>query len=88
MRGSIVNYAITLHVCRSPGRIVETVMEDITELNGGGVLTVIVQNTGSITADYAVRYTHMCTNTVVYLHIHVHIHAMSCFVYIHVTQSP
>ena len=41
--------------CRTYGRIVETVMEDITVANGGGVLTVTVQNTGYITGDFSVR---------------------------------
>ena len=54
-------------MCRSPGRIVETVIEDITELNGGGLLTVIVQNVGSVTADYAVRGTH---TVLIYMYIH------------------
>ena len=41
-------------VYRTYGRIVETLMEDITVLNGGGLLTVTVQNTGYITGDYSV----------------------------------
>lgn len=39
---------------RTYGRIVETLMEDITVTNGGGLLSVTIQNTGYITGDYAV----------------------------------
>ena len=48
--------ALMVHtnVCRTYGRIVETVMEDITATNGGGLLTVTVQNTGYITGDFSV----------------------------------
>lgn len=47
-------HVICYIMCRSPGRIVETVLEDITELNGGGLLSVTVQNTGSVSAEYSV----------------------------------
>ena len=40
---------------RSPGRIVEALIEDFLALAGSGLLTVVVQNTGSLTADYSVR---------------------------------
>ena len=39
---------------RSPGRIVEALIEDFLALAGSGILTVVVQNTGSLTADYSV----------------------------------
>ena len=39
---------------RSPGRIVEALIEDFLALAGAGILTVVVQNTGTITADYSV----------------------------------
>ena len=40
---------------RSPGRIVEAMIEDFLALAGSGILTVTVQNIGSITSDYSVR---------------------------------
>lgn len=48
---------------RSPGRIVESIVEDFTALAGSGMLTVTAQNTGGITADFSVDtvynyYTH------------------------------
>lgn len=39
---------------RSPGRIVEALIEDFLALAGSGILTVVVQNTGVLTADYSV----------------------------------
>ena len=39
---------------RSPGRIVEALLEDFLALSGSGLLTVVVQNTGRITSDYSV----------------------------------
>lgn len=39
---------------RSPGRIVEAMIEDFYALAGSGILTVVVQNTGKITSDYSV----------------------------------
>lgn len=39
---------------RSPGRIVEALVEDFMALVGSGMLTVTVQNTGHTTADYSV----------------------------------
>lgn len=56
-----------MNACRSPGRIVETLLEDFTVLNGGGLLTVIVQNTGSFTADYSV-----CGLGLPAFYLHVH----------------
>ena len=49
-----ITYWQSIIVCRTYGRIVETLMEDITVLNGGGLLTVTVQNTGYITGDFSV----------------------------------
>lgn len=43
-----------LFPCRSLGRIVEALVEDFMALAGAGVLTVTVQNTGTITSDYSV----------------------------------
>ncbi len=40
---------------RSPGRIVKATIEDFVALAGSSNLTVIVQNLGTITADYTVR---------------------------------
>lgn len=40
---------------RSPARIVEAMIEDFLALAGSGMLTVTVQNTGVLTADYSVR---------------------------------
>ena len=40
---------------RSPGRIVEALIEDFLALVGSGILTVVVQNIGTITSDYSVR---------------------------------
>jgi len=42
------------YIHRSPGRIVEALVEDFMALAGSGMLTVTVQNTGTITADYSV----------------------------------
>ena len=42
---------------RSPGRIVEIMVEDFTVLTGGGTLTVVVQNTGYVSADFSVCIT-------------------------------
>ena len=70
-----IQHAHCAHACRSPGRIVETMIEDITEMNGGGLLTVIVQNTGSVSADYAVRtlYMYMYTSCTMFsAHEHVY----------------
>lgn len=39
---------------RSPGRIVEAYIDSFEALSTDGLLTVIVQNTGSITATYQV----------------------------------
>lgn len=39
---------------RSPGRIVEALIEDFLALAGSGILTAVIQNTGSLTADYSV----------------------------------
>lgn len=50
-----VKYDCYMHTFRSPGRIVEAEIEDFTALAGSGQLLVIVQNTGSVTSDYAVR---------------------------------
>ncbi len=36
------------------GRIVEALLEDFMALAGAGLLTVTVQNTGTVTSDYAV----------------------------------
>ena len=41
-------------MCRSPGRIVEALVEDFLALAGSGLLTVTVQNVGPITSDYSV----------------------------------
>lgn len=40
---------------RSPGRIVEALIEDFLALAGAGYLTVVIQNTGGLTSDYSVR---------------------------------
>lgn len=40
---------------RSQGRIVEALVNDFVALVGTGILTVVIQNTGYVTADYAVR---------------------------------
>ncbi len=40
---------------RSPGRIVEALIEDFLALSGSGRLTVVIQNIGSATSDYSVR---------------------------------
>ena len=42
---------------RSPGRIVESIIEDFSALAGSGMLTVTAQNTGGITADFSVTLT-------------------------------
>ena len=42
---------------RSPGRIVESIIEDFSALAGSGMLTVTAQNTGGITADFSVIQT-------------------------------
>lgn len=39
---------------RSPARIVEAMIEDFLALAGSGILTVVVQNMGALTADFAV----------------------------------
>lgn len=39
---------------RSRGRIVEVLIDDFVALVTSGMLTVVVQNTGSVTADYSV----------------------------------
>lgn len=44
-------YALIL---RGKGRIVEALIEDFKALSGSGILTVSIQNTGFITADYSV----------------------------------
>ena len=41
---------------RSPGRIVEAMIEDFLAMAGSGILTVVVQNTGSLTSDYSVSF--------------------------------
>lgn len=41
-------------IIRSQGRIVEALVNDFVALVGSGVLTVVVQNTGAVTADYSV----------------------------------
>ena len=43
-----------LPLLRSPGRIIETFIQDFTALGGAGQLYVLVQNTGTVTSDYAV----------------------------------
>ena len=43
-----------LFVFRSPGRIVEAFIQDFSALGEAGNLHVIIQNTGSYTADYEV----------------------------------
>ena len=43
-----------LYIIRSQGRIVEALVNDFVALVGSGVLTVVVQNTGAVTADYSV----------------------------------
>ena len=49
-----------LPLLRSPGRITETFIQDFTALGGAGQLYVLVQNTGTVTSDYAVRvFVHM-----------------------------
>lgn len=45
---------LLLFVFRSPGRIVETFIQDFSALGEAGNLHVIIQNTGSYTADYEV----------------------------------
>ena len=40
---------------RSSGRIVEALLEDFTVMTGGGILTAVAQNTGTVTAEYTVR---------------------------------
>ena len=45
---------VILFIFRSPGRIVEALVEDFMALVGSGMLTVTVQNTGHTTADYSV----------------------------------
>ena len=40
---------------RSSGRIVESQLEDFTVMTGGGLLTAVAQNTGTVTAEYTVR---------------------------------
>ena len=61
--GEQVGYCLTVwlrdkcgggYIHRSPGRIVEALVEDFMALAGSGMLTVTVQNTGTITADYSV----------------------------------
>lgn len=51
---------------RSPGRIVEALVEDFMALVGSGMLTVTVQNTGHTTADYSVSNSTLihCTTAV------------------------
>jgi hypothetical protein len=39
---------------RSPGRIVEALIEDFLAMAGSGILTVVAQNMGALTADYSV----------------------------------
>ena len=39
---------------RSPGRIVEAMVEDFLAMGGSGILSVVAQNTGVLTADYFV----------------------------------
>ena len=41
---------------RSPGRIVQALIEDFLALSGSGFLTVVIQNTGRITSDYTVSF--------------------------------
>ena len=41
---------------RSPARIVEALVEDFVALAGSGFLTVVVQNIGALTADFAVCF--------------------------------
>ena len=56
------NYSIALtfaimymnSVHRSKGRIVEAIIDDFSALAGASTLSVIIQNTGAITADYSV----------------------------------
>lgn len=63
---------------RSPGRIVETLLEDFTALTGGGLLTVIIQNTGSISADYSVRILQVYTHVYVQLHLQKQLYGTTC----------
>ena len=48
-------------LCRSQGRIVEALMDDFMALMGSGVLNVVVQNIGVVTADFSVNPTHLIT---------------------------
>lgn len=41
---------------RSPARIVEAMIEDFLALAGSGMLTVVVQNIGVLTADFSVSH--------------------------------
>lgn len=49
---------------RSQGRIVEALVNDFTALVGTGILTVVVQNTGLVTADYAVSCAPLITHCI------------------------
>ena len=44
-------YVLSTHY-RSPGRIIETFIQDFDALGGAGQLYILVQNTGSVTSDY------------------------------------
>lgn len=44
-------------LCRSQGRIVEALIDDFMALMGSGVLNVVVQNIGVVTADFSVNPT-------------------------------
>lgn len=48
-------------LCRSQGRIVEALIDDFMALMGSGVLNVVVQNIGRVTADYSVNSIHLIT---------------------------
>lgn len=49
---------------RSPGRIVEALIEDFLALGGSGILTVVIQNTGVLTSDYSVSI-RSCTDGII-----------------------
>ena len=55
---------------RSSGRIVEALLEDFTVMTGGGILTAVAQNTGTVTAEYTVRsyaYSMFYDNNIIFI---------------------
>lgn len=54
----IINFIINISPYRSPGRIVEAFVETFEALSSDGLLHIIVQNTGSLSATYKVFAAH------------------------------